>query len=588
LLGQVAACAATCNHFMPVHNTEIAGAFDHLADLLEIEGANPFRVRAYRNAARTIGDLPHSVADMLAKGEDLAELPGIGEDLAAKIAEFVETKRLPLLEEVKRRTPAGLVELTAIPGIGPKRAKLLFDKLKIRSVADLKKAAAAGKLHEISGFGTKTELKLGEELKHKREVQQRFRLDAAEDFAEPLLQHLKRSKGVKQAVIAGSYRRRKETVGDLDILVAADKDSDVMERLIGYDEVAEVAGHGDTRSTVVLRSGLQVDLRVVPEESYGAALHYFTGSKAHNIAVRKLGVARGLKINEYGVFRGTRRVAGATEESVFDQVSLPFIAPELREDRGEIDAAAAGRLPKLVRLEDLRGDLHAHTTASDGKSSLAEMAKAAQTLGYEYLAITDHSRHATVARGLDPRRLARQIKAIDKLNARLKGIQILKACEVDILADGTLDLPDAILTDLDLRVCAIHYKFDLSEREQTERVIRAMDNPYFNIFAHPTGRLLGERAAYPIDLERILKAAKERGCTIEINAHPTRLDIDDHVCRLAKDMGVKVAISTDAHSTDGLRFMKYGIGQARRGWLEASDVLNTRSWPELRKLLKRA
>jgi DNA polymerase (family 10) len=325
----------------------------------------------------------------------------------------------------------------------------------------------------------------------------------------------------------------------------------------------------------------------VPEESYGAALHYFTGSKVHNIAVRKLGVERGLKINEYGVFRGTRRIAGASEESVFDQVSLPFIAPELREDRGEIEAAAAGRLPKLVRLEDLRGDLHAHTTASDGKSTLAQMAKAAQALGYEYLAITDHSRHATVARGLDPRRLGRQIKAIDKLNARLKGMHILKACEVDILADGTLDLPDAILAELDLRVCAIHYKFDLSETEQTERVIRAMDNPYFNVFAHPTGRLLGERAAYPIDLERILKTAKQCGCAIELNAHPTRLDIDDHVCRLAKEMGVKVAIGTDAHSTDGLRFMKYGIGQARRGWLEAGDILNTRSWPELRKVLKR-
>jgi DNA polymerase (family 10) len=491
------------------------------------------------------------------------------------------------LEEVKRRTPAGLVQLTAIPGIGPKRAKLLYDKLKIRSRADLRKAIAAGKLHGLSGFGTKTERKLGDELKHKREVQQRFRLDVAEDFAEPLLEHLKRSKGVKQALIAGSYRRRKETVGDLDIVVAAGKGSDVMDRLIAYDEVAKVVAHGNTRSTVVLRAGLQVDLRVVPPESYGAALHYFTGSKAHNIAVRKLGVARGLKINEYGVFKGTQRIAGASEESVFEQVSLPFIAPELRENRGEIEAAAAGRLPKLVRLEDLRGDLHVHTTASDGKSTLSEMVGAAQALGYEYLAITDHSRHATVARGLDPRRLARQIKAIDRLNARLKGIKILKACEVDILADGTLDLPDAILADLDLRVCAIHYKFDLGETEQTERVIRAMDNRYFNIFAHPTGRLLGERAAYPIDLECILEASKERGCAIELNAHPTRLDIDDHVCRLAKDMGVKVAIGTDAHSTDGLRFMRYGVGQARRGWLEPNDVLNTRPWPELRKLLKR-
>jgi DNA polymerase (family 10) len=572
---------------MPVHNAEIASAFDHLADLLEIEGANPFRVRAYRTAARTIADLPRSVAEMIAAGEDLTALPGIGEDLAAKIAEFVDTKQLALLEEVKSRTPIGLVELTAVPGIGPKRAKALYDKLKIHSLAELKNAAAAGKLHGLPGFGAKSEAKLAEVLRQRREVQRRFRLDVAEDFAEPLLEYLKRAKGVKRAAIAGSYRRRKETVGDLDILVAADKGSDVMDRFIAYDEVEEIAAHGPTRATVLLRSGLQVDLRVVPEASYGAALYYFTGSKAHNIAVRKLGVERGLKINEYGVFRGKRRIAGATEDSVFDQVALPFIPPELREDSGEIEAAAAGRLPKLVCLEDMRGDLHTHTTASDGKSTLREMAEAARSLGYGYIAVTDHSRHATIANGLDARRLGKQIKAIEKLNSETKGIRVLKSCEVDILSDGSLDLPDSILADLDLTVCAIHYKFDLSEAEQTERVIRAMDNPYFNIFAHPTGRLLGERAAYAIDLERILKAAKERGCLIELNAHPMRLDIDDHTCRLAKEMGVKIAIGTDAHSTDGLSAMRYGIGQARRGWLEAEDVMNTRPWPQLQKLLKR-
>jgi len=572
---------------MPVHNAEIAAAFDHLADLLEIEGANPFRVRAYRRAARTIEDLPRSAAELIAGGEDLAELPGIGTDLAGKIAEFVDTKHLAVLDEAKARLPAGLVELTNVPGIGPKRARALYDKLKVHSLADLRKAAAAGKLHGLAGFGVKSEAKLLDELKRRREVQRRFRLDVAEDFAEPLLEHLKRSKGVVQAVIAGSYRRRKDTVGDLDILVAAHAGTDVMERFVSYDEVDEVAAYGETRATVVLRSGLQVDLRVVPEESYGAALHYFTGSKAHNIAVRKLGLERGLKINEYGVFRGAGRVAGETEDSVYAQVHLPFIPPELREDRGEIAAAAAHKLPMLVALEDVRGDLHVHTTESDGKNTLREMAEAARALGYEYLAITDHSQHVTVANGLDARRLARQIKAIDKLNAQMRGIRILKGIELDILADGSLDLSDAILADLDFTVCAIHYKFDLKEAEQTERVIRAMDNRHFNIFAHPTGRLLGERAPYAIDLERILEAAKARGCCIELNAHPTRLDIDDHFCRLAKDLGVKVSLGTDAHSVDGLQFMKYGIGQARRGWLEPKDILNTRPLRELTKLFAR-
>jgi DNA polymerase (family 10) len=572
---------------MPVHNAEIATAFDHLADLLEIEGANPFRVRAYRRAARTIEDLPRSAAEMLEAGEDLTELPGIGADLAGKIAEFVNTHRLAVLDEAKAELPAGLVEITGVPGIGPKRARLLYDKLRIRSLADLRKAAEAGKLAGLAGFGAKSEAKLRAELKKKREAAHRFRLDTAEDFAGPLLEHLKRSKGVLQATAAGSYRRRRETVGDLDIIVAARGGTDVMDRLVAYDEVDEVAAKGETRATVVLRSGLQVDVRVVPEESYGAALHYFTGSKAHNIAIRKMGLERGLKINEYGVFRGQRRIAGESEESVYAQVKLPYIEPELREDRGEIAAAARGKLPKLIERTDIRGDLHVHTTESDGKNTLAEMAQAAQALGYQYLAITEHSQHATVARGLDARRLARQIKAIDRLNGKLKGLRVLKSCEVDILADGTLDLDDAILAELDLTVCAIHYKFDLTEAQQTGRVLRAMDNRHFNILAHPTGRLLEERAPYPIDMEKILRAARERGCFVELNAHPTRLDIDDHVCRLAKDLGLKVSLGTDAHSVDGLRAMRFGIGQARRGWLEAGDVLNTRPLHELEKLFAR-
>ena len=392
---------------------------------------------------------------------------------------------------------------------------------------------------------------------------------------------------MSQAEIAGSYRRRRETVGDLDILVAASADSDVMQRLVTYDEVEEIVAQGSTRGTVILRSGIQVDMRVVPPESYGAALVYFTGSKAHNIAIRKLGLERGLKINEYGVFRGSRWIAGKTEKSVYEQVNLPNIPPELREDNGEIAAAAIHKLPKLVDLKDIRGDLHVHTSETDGRGSLCQMAEAARALGYDYMAVTDHSQHMTVAKGMDARRLARQIKAIDKLNSEIRGIRVLKGVEVDILADGSLDLPDEILAELDFTVCAIHYKFDMTEAEQTERVIRAMDNLYFNIFAHPTGRLLGERAGYAIDLKRILDAAKERGCCIELNAHPTRLDIDDHTCRMARNMGVKVAIGTDAHSIDGLLNMKYGVGQARRGWLEAKDVLNTRPLRELIKLLKR-
>ena len=538
---------------MPVHNAEIAAAFDHLADLLEIEGANPFRVRAYRRAARTVEDLPRSAAELIASGEDLGELPGIGADLAGKIAEFIATKHLAVLDEAKARLPAGLVELTNVPGIGPKRARALYDKLKVHSLSDLRKAATAGKLHGLPGFGVKSERKLLDELKRRREVQRRFRLDTAEDFAEPLLEHLKRSKGVVQATIAGSYRRRKDTVGDLDIVVAAHAGSDVMQRFVSYDEVDEVAAHGETRATVVLRSGFRSTCGSFPRRAMGQRCTISparrrttspSGSSASSAASRSTSMAS---------FEAAKRVAGDTEQSVYDQVRLPFIPPELREDRGEIAAAAAHKLPKLVELKDIRGDLHVHTDESDGKNTLREMAEAARASGYEYLAITDHSQHVTIAHGLDAKRVAKQIKAIDKLNSQIRGIRILKGIEVDILADGSLDLPDAILADLDFTVCAIHYKFDLKEAEQTERVLRAMDNPHFNIFAHPTGRLLGERAAYAIDIERILKAAKERGCCIELNAHPTRLDIDDHFCRLAKDMGVKIALGTDAHSIDGLQ-----------------------------------
>jgi len=387
--------------------------------------------------------------------------------------------------------------------------------------------------------------------------------------------------------IAGSYRRKRETVGDIDILAACKPRSPIMQYFVNYEDVADVLSQGRKRSTVILRNGLQVDLRVVPEESYGSALHYFTGSKAHNIAVRTIGVKKGLKINEYGVFRGRRRIAGRTEEEVFAQVGLPFIEPELREGRGEIEAARQGRLPNLVKLSDIRGDLHAHSTASDGHATITEMAKAARARGYQYLSINDHSQRVRIAHGLDPKRLARQLAEIDRLNGSTKEFLVLKSTEVDILEDGSLDLPDNMLHRLDLTVCAVHSKFGLSRERQTERIIRAMDNPCFDILGHPTGRLINERPPYEVDMERLLLAARERGCYLEVNAQPDRLDLTDLHCRMAKDLGVKVAISTDAHSTTDLDLVRFGLDQARRGWLEADDVLNTRTWPALKRLLRR-
>ena len=572
---------------MAVHNASIAETLRHVADLLEIEGANPFRIRAYRRAALTIEDLPQSAAKMVAEGKTLVGLPGIGKDLAGKIAEIVKTGRLGALAEIEARTPTTLTALTTVPGLGPKRVHRLHEAFGIKTLKDLERAARTHKIRELRGFTAKTEEKILAEIERGKEREQRFKIATAEDFAQTLCAYLQADPRIGRVVVAGSYRRRKDTVGDLDILVTCAKGQAAVDHFIAYDEVAKVIAKGSTRATVVLRSGIQVDLRVVPARSYGAALHYFTGSKSHNIAIRKLGMARGLKINEYGVFRDGRRIGGRTEEEVFAAVKLPYIEPELREDRGEIQAAFAGKLPKLISLEDIRGDLHVHTKASDGKSSLREMVEAAKARGYEYVAITDHSKHATVARGLDEKRLSKQLDEIEKLSEEFGDFHILKSSEVDILADGKLDLSDTMLKRLDVVVAAVHYKFELDARKQTERMLRAMDNKYVSILAHPSGRLLGEREAYPVDLERVIEGAKDRGVALELNAHPARLDLDDVHCKLAKELGAKLVISTDAHSTFGLDTMRFGIGQARRAWLERKDVLNTRSWARLKKAIAR-
>ncbi|MGD0657063.1 MAG: DNA polymerase/3'-5' exonuclease PolX [Syntrophorhabdales bacterium] len=573
---------------MPIHNSDIADIFNKLADTLEIEGANEFRVRAYRNAARVVNDLPQAISAMIDRGESLLALPGIGKDLEGKIKEIIETGTLSQLTEEEKRLPPGLRALMKIGGLGPKRVRALYEQLGIATISELKEAALGGRIRALRGFGKKTEEMVLEELREEGEERgKRVKLRMAEQIADSLTEYLKAVDGVTQVTAAGSYRRRKETVGDLDVLVTCSADCPVIDRFVSYGDVLKVISKGSTRSTVVFRSGIQVDLRVVPPESYGAALHYFTGSKSHNIAVRVMGVRRGLKINEYGVFRGEEQIAGRTEEEVYAAVGLPYIEPELRENLGEIEAARDGRLPQLITLKELRGDLHTHTSETDGRHTMREMAEAARIAGYEYLAVTDHSKRLAMTRGFDETRLARRNKEIDRLNAELKGIILLKSIEVDILEDGTLDLADSILKELDLTVCSVHSRFTLSREKQTERIIRAMDNPYFSILAHPSGRLIDERAPYDVDMERVIDAARIRGCILELNAQPDRLDLTDIYCKMAKESGVRIAVSTDAHSKNELALMRFGIAQARRGWLEPGDVVNTLTWPELKKVLKR-
>jgi DNA polymerase (family 10) len=572
---------------MAVRNSDIAALFDELADLLEIEDANVFRVRAYRNAAMTVRDHPQEMAELVAAGARLCELPGIGKDLEGKIRSIVATGKLPLLEEVAARTPRALRRLLKVEGLGPKRVKTLYKELAIQSAEDLQRAVRNGRIRQLRGFGAKLEELIGKSVGQAATAAARVPLQSAEAIAASLIAQLRSIEGVRNVTVAGSYRRRRETVGDLDILVAAARGSPVVERFIRCDEVAAVAAQGRTKSTVKLRDGMQVDLRVVPQASYGAALLYFTGSKAHNIALRKLALTAGYKLNEYGMFRGKRRVVGKTESEIYERLGLPFIPPELREDRGELDAARDGRLPKLVELADLRGDLHCHTTATDGRASLEETAAAAAERGYEYLAITDHSKRVTVANGMTEKRLLAQIAAIDRLNESGRGPVLLKSVELDILEDGTLDLPNRVLKELDLVVCAVHYELGLPKRRQTDRILKAMDNRYVNVLAHPTGRLLNERAPCDLDLPKIMEGAKQRGCCLELDAQPERLDLPDEACKLAKELGVRIAVSSDAHSVGQLDFVRFGVDQARRGWLSAADVINTRGLSELRALLRR-
>jgi DNA polymerase (family X) len=570
---------------MTIRNADIARIFEQIADLLELQQANPFRVRAYRHAARTLSAWPQEMADLATRGGHFEDLPGIGKDLAGKIAEILARGSCDQLDRLQASFPRGITDLLHISGLGPRRVHTLYHELGIRSPAQLLSAAREGRIRTVPGFGAVSERRIADAVAGHLERSRRWPLAQVTAQLDDLLSYLHAAPGISSVVVAGSYRRRRDTVGDLDILLVG-RPGKALSRYLGkFDRIGQVLAQGSTRVSVVLKDGLQVDLRVVRAASYGAAMVYFTGARAHNIALRRIARARKLKINEYGVYRDGKRIAGGTESSVYASIGLPYIPPELREDHGEIEAARKRALPHLVERADLRGDLHAHTRASDGRQSLAEMAQAARAAGLAYLAITDHSRSLTVAHGLDQRRLEAQMQAIDELNEKLVGLVLLKGIEVDILADGRLDLPDAVLARLDLVIGAVHSHLDLPRARQTARILHAMDRPNFSILAHPNGRLFSTRGPCDLDMERIIRHAGERGCFLELNSQPERLDLFDVQCRQARDAGVAVAISSDAHHGNDLRWLALGVDQARRGWLEASNVLNTLPLAQLRKRL---
>jgi DNA polymerase (family 10) len=574
-----------------MENVEIAAILKEVADLLEIQEANPFRVRAYRNAVRTIEAYAVPLRKLVEDEADLTELPAIGKGMAQNIEELVTTGGLSVLNQLAEEIPASLIELMRLPGLGPKKARKLWNELGIETMEALEEAATEGRIADLAGFGQKTQARILEGIAQYRTNVSRFRLVEADELLPPLLAYLEEAPGLQRLEVAGSYRRRLETIGDIDLLALADDAEAISERLMSFPSVTQVLGAGATKTSVTLRSGLQVDLRVVPPESWGAALVYFTGSKEHGIKLRQRALDRDLRISEYGVFRipetdGTdepeergrasegERVAGTTEEDVYEAVGLPWIAPEIREDRGEIRAAEVDELPRLLELKDLRGDLQMHSTWSDGRNSLEEMLEACAERGYEYFAITDHSKALAMIEGLDAAKLKKQWVEIDEIAARHPEIRILRSMEVDILRDGTLDLEDEMLAQLDLVVVSIHSYFGLPQAEQTERVLQAIRHPEVNILAHPTGRLINRRAPIDLDVDEVLRACVDSGVAVELNAQPSRLDLKDTQVIRARELGLKVAISTDAHRTAELDLIHYGVEQARRAWLTPDDVLN--------------
>lgn len=560
-----------------MENSEFSKIFLSIADFLELKNDNPFKIRAYRKAAQNIESLSKNLEDIYQQGgiKGIEEIPGIGAHLAQHIEEYIKTGKISEQQKLSTAFPKGFLELINIPGMGPKTALLLYKKLKIDSREKLEKAAKAGKLKAIPGMGEKKQENILRGIELKKKNIGRFLLDDATAHAEILVEELKQLKEVKKILPCGSLRRGKETVGDLDILVVSHHPSKVMAAFTSLSMVKDVLAKGETKSSVILINGMQADVRVIEEEAFGAAAHYFTGCKAHNIYIRQLAQKKGWKVSEYGIFKGDKQIGGSTEEEMFSMFDLQFIPPELREMRGEFEAAAKGEIPKLVELGDIKGDLHMHTKASDGVNTIEEMAEAAKKLGYEYILITDHTQSTRVAGGLTEKEALLHMKKVKEADKRIKGITILAGAEVDILPDGRLDYSDEVLKQFDIVLASIHSNFKMDKDKMTARIVRALENKHVRILTHPTGRLIGEREPYAMDMEEVLQAAKKNNVAIELNAHPQRLDLTDVHCMRAKELGVKVVISTDAHSADQLELMQYGVITARRGWLEKKDVLNT-------------
>ncbi len=563
-------------------NKDLADLFGKMADILEFKGENPFKINAYRKASRIIGDLTEDIGAIAGRGE-LTSIPGIGDGMAQKIGEYVKTGKIFKFEEIRKGVPDDLIAIMDIPGMGPKTLSMLHKEKGIGNLSHLEKALEDGSLLGLFGIGERKIENIKRGILLLKQSQGRMNLGIAVPVAKRIVETLRQQTRSRKIEWAGSLRRMRENIGDIDLLATGPDKEKIVQTFTHLPEVKEVLASGGTKASVIVEGGKQIDLRVVEEDSYGAALQYFTGSKGHNIHLRGIAKAKGIKINEYGVFKGAKKIGGREEKDVYRVLGMEWIEPELREDRGEIEASQTGRLPKLVQESEIKGDLHVHSKWSDGTASIEEIAQAAQKMGYEYIAICDHTKSLKIAHGLDESRLMKQMEEIDRLNQRLKGFQILKGSEVDILADGKLDLPEKILARLDIVVGAIHSGFKQDKAKMTERIVRALENPHLHILAHPSGRLLGARDPYELEIEELMEAARKYGKVLEINAWFERLDLNDIHCRKAKEMGIQMGIGTDAHRLDQMWMMSLGVSVARRGWLETKDVLNTLSLKEILK-----
>ena len=570
-------------------NQKIADTLEQLADLLEFAGTNPFRLRAYRNAARKISGMTDSIAALVQKGEDLTKLEGIGKSVAEKCKDLVTNGKLRQLDELLEEVPKTVLDMLRIPGLGPKRAAIIFNELGITNLVDLKKACEEGKVAELDGFAAKTEKTILAGIEIAAAASNRIYWSEADQIVGRLREHLSQCDAIQQLEFAGSYRRGKETVGDLDILVTSEDWNAVMDCFATFPEIESEIVRGGTKMSVRIGDSFQVDLRVVNDDSFGAALQYFTGSKEHNVVLRGMAKDRGLKINEWGLYKvdgeNEEWIAGRSEQEIYEAMDLPVFPPEIRQARREFDWAKEGALPDLITLDDICGDLHMHTTATDGQNSIEEMAAAAKKIGLKYIAITDHSKRVAMANGLDEERLLEQWGQVDAVNKKMKGITILKGIEVDILEKGGLDIVDGVLEQADWVTASVHYGGSQSRDAITERIVDAIANPNVSAISHPTGRLLNQREPYDVDMQAVMEAALEYRKLLELNAHPVRLDLNEVHCAIAKDMGVMIVINTDAHNIPGLDVMQYGIKQARRGGLTKADVANTRTWAQMKKLI---